>query len=234
MSSSTARDEHGSGEAGSSRPGRWRRLGIHQPGTWGLIAAACCLAGYQLVVHWQLARGGDGAWIALMPLFAAALLAWRTALRWPVATLAAAVAAWLWLRPGAVPGALLAVHVAIYAGLLWMFARTLKRGREPLATAIARRVRGGLPPEIAGYTRRVTQAWCVFFAGMLLASVALFLFAPLAVWSLFANLLNLPLIAAMFAGEYLVRIIRFPHLQHVPITAAARAFRAGRSDAPPG
>src|SRR5262245_43908606 len=191
MSSNTAHDERR-----PSPPGRWRWPGTHQPGKWGLIAAACCLAGYQLVVHWQLARGGAGPWIALTPLTAAVLLAWRSALRWPVALLASAGAAWLWLRPGTVPGTLLAVHVAIYLGLLCMFARTLQRGREPLVTVIARRVRGGLPPEIAGYTRRVTQAWCVFFAGMAMASAALFLFAPLPVWSFFANLLNLPLIAA--------------------------------------
>jgi uncharacterized membrane protein len=233
MSSSTARDER-SGGARPSRPGRWRWLGIHQPGTWGLIAAACCLVGYQLAVHWQLARGGAGTWTALTPLLGAALLAWRTALRWPVALLAAAGAVWLWLGPGTVPGTLLAVHVAVYLGLLWMFARTLRRGREALVTAIARRVRGGLPPEIAGYTRRVTQAWCVFFAGMAVASAALFLFAPLPVWSLFANLLNLPLIAAMFVGEYLVRITRFRHLRHFPITAAAHAFRSSRRDIPPG
>jgi uncharacterized membrane protein len=233
MSSSTARDEHGSEDGRPSRPGRWRWLGGYQPGAWWLIAATCCLAGYQLVVHWQLARGGAGSWIALTPLLAAVLLAWRTALRWPAVLLAAACAAWLWLRPGTVPGALLAVHMTIYLGLMWMFARTLRPGREPMVTAIARRVRGSLPPEIAGYTRRVTQAWCGFFAGMVLASAALFLFAPLPVWSLFVNLLNLPLIAAMFGGEYLVRITRFRHLRHFPITAAARAFRAGGCDKPP-
>jgi uncharacterized membrane protein len=209
------------------------RSSARQGGKWGLIAAGCALMGYQLLAHWALARGAAGAWVALAPLLAAAVLVWCTRLRWPVLLLAAGAGIWLWRRPGNTPGALLAMHVGVYLGLLWLFARTLRHGREPLVTGIARRVRGVLPPEVVGYTRRVTQAWCIFFACMAVASAALFLLAPLPAWSLFANLLNLPLVAAMFVAEYLVRVTRFRHLQHFPITAAARAFRAGGRDTPP-
>jgi uncharacterized membrane protein len=185
------------------------------------------------MVYWAIRRGAAGAWVVLMPLLAVVAVVWRTRLRWPVLAFAAGAAVWLWLLPGSAPGTLAVVHVGVYLGLLWLFARTLRRGREPLVTGIARRVRGTLPLEVVGYTRRVTQAWCMFFACMALASAALFLLAPLAAWSLFANLLNLPLVAAMFLVEYGVRITRFRHLQHFPITAAARAFRVGRRDAPP-
>jgi hypothetical protein len=93
-------------------------------------------------------------------------------------------------------------------------------------------VRGGLPPEIAGYTWRVTQAWCGYFAGTVLASAALFLFAPLPVWSLFVN--SQPAAdGGDVRGEYLVRITRFRHLRHFPITAAARAL-GRRARLPPG
>ncbi|MDE2513521.1 MAG: hypothetical protein KGL22_05395, partial [Alphaproteobacteria bacterium] len=60
--------------------------------------------------------------------------------------------------------------------------------------------------ELVVYTRRVTWAWCGFFAVQLTTSVTLFLFAPLVVWSFFVNVLDIPLVAAMFGAEYLCRI----------------------------
>jgi uncharacterized membrane protein len=233
MSRDSARGEHGAGNCSGSWLARCRSLSARQRGKLVLIAAICVVVTYQLFAHRALAGGGGGSWVAMVPLLALALLAWRTPLRWPGALIAVGAGLWLWTRPGSTPGALLAMHAGVYLGLLWLFARTLRAGREPLVTGIARRVRGVLPPEVAGYTRRVTQAWCVFFACMAVASIVLFRFAPLPVWSLFANLLNPPLVAVMFVGEYLVRITRFRHLQHFPITAAARAFRAGGRNVPP-
>jgi uncharacterized membrane protein len=46
------------------------------------------------------------------------------------------------------------------------------------------------------------------------ASALLFALAPLGVWSLFANLLTLPLVAAMFVAEFLVRMRVCPELGH--------------------
>src|SRR5271170_5894985 len=70
-------------------------------------------------------------------------------------------------------------HWSIYAGLLASFALTLRPGREPLITAMALRLHGGISVELAAYTRKVTIAWSVFFAGQLTLSVTLFCFAPL-------------------------------------------------------
>lgn len=233
MSSGTGRGEPGAGDASRDWLARCRSLSARQAGKLGVIAAACGLIGYQLLAYWALARGAAGSWLALAPLLAATVLGWRTRARWPALVLAAGAVIWLWARPGNTPEMLLAEHVGVYLGLLWLFARSLRRGREPLVTGLARRVRGVLPPGVASYTRHVTQAWCVFFASMAAASTALFLYAPLPIWALFANLFNLPLVAAMFIAEYLVRITRFRHLRHFPISAAARAFRAGGRDAPP-
>src|SRR5215469_1039269 len=96
-------------------------------------------------------------------------------------------------------------HALIYAALLTMFAATLRRGRAPLVTALARRMYAVVPEEMAVYTRRVTWAWCAFFAAQLATSLALFLFAPLVVWSFFVNVLNLPLLALMFIAEHSCR-----------------------------
>ena len=95
-------------------------------------------------------------------------------------------------------------HWGIYASLLTVFALTLRPGREPLITAMVRRMHG-LTPETTANTRKVTIAWVLFFAAQLITSIALFCFAPLVVWSFFVNILDLPLVAAMFAVEYAVR-----------------------------
>jgi uncharacterized membrane protein len=118
--------------------------------------------------------------------------------------------------------------VAIDLLLLWLFARTLAPGRQPLVSAIASIVRGELPPELARYTRAVTWFWCLFFAALALTSVLLAAFAPLAIWSLFANLLVYPFIALMLVLEYAYRRRRFPqHVHFSPLTVAKRLVQAG-------
>lgn len=126
-------------------------------------------------------------------------------------------------------------HAAINLTLLWMFGRTLARGREPLITGFARQVHGALPPELEAYTRNVTAAWCAFFAAEIAVSAVLLLVAPLSTWSLFVNTLTAPLVAAMFVGEYVLRRLRFPDHEHASIfkgvemfIAAARARSAAR------
>jgi len=115
-------------------------------------------------------------------------------------------------------------HAAIYASLLWFFARTLRRGEEALITRVARRLHGSLPPYMEAYTRRLTSAWCVFFIAQLVISALLLAFASLEAWSLFVNLLNLPLVAAMFVGDYLFRVLRYRRYPHVSIAQSVEAF----------
>ena len=115
-------------------------------------------------------------------------------------------------------------HAAIYLSLLWLFGQTLRHEKMPLVTRLATRVHGPLPPAMAAYTRRVTVAWCVFFAAQLLTSVLLFRFAPLNVWSLFINAFNFPLLALMFIGEYGYRTIRHRDFPHATVFDGIRAF----------
>ena len=117
--------------------------------------------------------------------------------------------------------------------LIGVFGRTLAAGREALTTGFARRVHGTLPADIERYTRRVTLAWCVFFAMQVLVSAILFAAAPLETWSVFVNLLSGPLIVLMFAGEYLYRIVRFPDHAHVSIWKGIQMF-VGHGHARPG
>src|ERR1700744_4611034 len=56
-------------------------------------------------------------------------------------------------------------HWALYTSLLVTFALTLRPGQTPLITGMAYRLHGALSDEMIRYTRQVTIAWCVFFAG---------------------------------------------------------------------
>lgn len=97
----------------------------------------------------------------------------------------------------------------------WFFARTLRAGETPLITRMARATRDDeLPAELVGYTRGVTWLWTLILCSMALLSLALALFAPAEIWSLFTNFLNYIILAAVFPLEYLWRRIRYRHLEH--------------------
>lgn len=110
----------------------------------------------------------------------------------------------------AVPATL---HTVAYTALLAAFGLSLRPGRVALVTMLARRMHGAIPDDMAAYTRGVTWAWCGFFGAQIATSLALFLWAPIAAWSLFVNVLNLPLIMLMFVAEYAYRMI---HLRNPP------------------
>lgn len=112
-------------------------------------------------------------------------------------------------------------HWAIYGGLLLTFGLTLRPGRDPLITAMARRLHGAIANELVVYTRRVTIAWCCFFAAQLTTSITLFLFAPLVIWSFFVNVLDIPMVVAMFSAEYVCRLYC---LQNPPRHSLAMIF----------
>ena len=120
-------------------------------------------------------------------------------------------------------------HAIIYSSLLLLFGRSLLPGRIAVVTGLAERFRGRLAPEVAAYTRTVTKVWCAFFAGQLLVSAALLGLAPAPVWSLFVNVLDGPLVAALFLAEFAVRLGRFRHERHASPLAIARSFARGRA-----
>jgi len=98
-----------------------------------------------------------------------------------------------------------APHAIIYLGLLSIFGLSLLPGREPVVTYFARMIHGAISPEIETYTRRVTWAWCGFFALQVVGSVLLLALAQVGWWSVFVNILNVPLIATMMLGERVTR-----------------------------
>lgn len=101
-------------------------------------------------------------------------------------------------------------HASFNLFMMWFFGHTLFGGREPLISRIARLIHGDAYPEVASYTRYVTAAWSVYFALQVIISALLYAFASITAWSFFINVLNLPLLAMMFIGEYLYRSIAHP------------------------
>jgi uncharacterized membrane protein len=207
----------------ADRRAGWRRGAL-------LVAA---LIAYQSLVYWTVSAvpdSGLGELLTAAPLIAVLVWFLGRSPRGRIALLAlgaAGTVGWfIWRAAGASPTIIYPLpHVGAYLFLLWLFGRTLRPGNEALITRLATYVHGRLPEEINGYTRRVTWAWCLFFAGMALTSVLLFVLAPLSTWSLFANLLNLPLVAAMFLCEYAYRLRRYPDFSHASIPTVIRAFQ---------
>lgn len=197
------------------------------------LALLGALVGYQLLLHWAVSSdpaSGLGEFLTIAPLVA--WLVWYLGRSWRgrigLGVLAlASVGGWMfWRAAGADPALVyLLPHVGAYLFMLWLFGHTLFNGGDALITRLARLIHGTLPAEMEAYTRNVTRAWCVFFAAMALTSLMLFLFAPLSVWSVFANLLSLPAVVAMFLAEYLYRIRRYPNFAHASIRATIRAFQ---------
>ena len=104
--------------------------------------------------------------------------------------------------------------VLINTGLAIFFGQTLLPGKTPIITKISILFRGKLEPKAAIYTRRVTQAWTMFFILLAVESSLLALFAPIEIWSLFANIINYIFTALFFVGEYYFRIHHLDELEH--------------------
>ena len=113
-----------------------------------------------------------------------------------------------------------------YSLMAASFGGSLLGDRVALCTQLADQVHGPLTPQEVLYTRRVTAAWALFFLLITAATLILFLFAPLRLWSLFANFCVLPLIGLMFVAEYAVRRRVLPQVPRRGILAAVRVYFA--------
>jgi uncharacterized membrane protein len=198
---------------------------------WALALALVGAAAYAGACHELMVHAAGTAWAV------AALLG-------PWLVLAAGVAIrsrhWVGLALSVLAfGALLAVvarggildptrlyllqHAGVHLVLGASFGLTL---RQPLSMIgrIARRVHP-LTPEMVRYTRRVTIAWVVYFLGMAALSPLVFFTAPLATWSLLANIVTPLAIVALFVGEHLLRYRLNPGFQRVGMRDAIQAYR---------
>ena len=197
-----------------------------------VIALAAAAVAYVLMTHWLMTGAPASPWNAVIVvgpmLGAASVVAWqrRHRLLAALAALAAAglvVQAW---RGHDLPAGSLYVcqHVAIHLLLALVFGLTLQAGREPLVTALARRVHGTMTPAMAAYSRKVTGAWTGYFVAMATLSIVLYVVAPFDVWAAFANLVTPLAILLMFVGEYLLRYRLHPEFERATLAQAVRAY----------
>lgn len=169
----------------------------------GLLFAAVL---YPVAVHLAI--------LAQAPAVAVALLLTMTSLHlfyhlpnlryspWAWTYIAVALAGAVSLAVGAV-GALYLPPVLINLVLTILFARTLRAGRTPLIERFMRlEYASAPPPALCRYGRQLTFLWSGFFAASTLTAIALAAFAPLALWSLWVNILNFVLIALIYAAQY--------------------------------
>ncbi len=167
----------------------------------GLVVVAGVL--YPLVVWLCLGRVSP-RWIALalagLALGRAAVARERFWIAPAIATaVLAAASGWV---DGWTP---LKLHpVVVSLTLLAVFGASL-RGGPSAVERLARLREPELPAHAVAYTRRVTQAWCVFFAVNAALSAALALWGSDAAWALWNGLLSYVAMGLLMLGEWLVR-----------------------------
>lgn len=189
---------------------------------------------YPILLHTFILKDAVEAWCLLLVFAPLLLVASWVILRlvskiwWPLVVLLLAVLIYYIVTGEHVRVGLLAMnglsHATLNLFLLWLFGRTLLRGQEPLISQIARHIKGQLTQEITRYTRQVTIAWCIFFTLQVITSLSLYAFAPIAAWSFFINVLDLPLLILMFITEQAYRTARFPHHSRTSIMKVIKVY----------
>lgn len=213
---------------------------IPQPARrWQLPAMAALLIAWAVAAH--LGSSGAGSAdlntaVAVVPLLAAwTALLWQLHSPWLLAIGMAGAAIlvfelWPPLRQN-VPLLYYLQHLGSHLALAMWFGKTLLQPGDALITSMARFLDGSsISPRKQRYTRQVTIAWTAFFLVNALVSTVLFVAAPVAIWSVHANLLTGPLVATMFLGEHLIRMRVLPPHERPSLAEVVRAYRQRSAD----
>lgn len=101
--------------------------------------------------------------------------------------------------------------VFVNLGLMLLFGMTLRGDSMPLVERMMRMEypTGDLPPPLVRYARSLTQVWVGYFAAIVIISLVLALTAPLALWSLFANILSYVFAILLVFAQYAYRAWRY-------------------------
>jgi uncharacterized membrane protein len=198
---------------------------------WSLGLSVLGVLAYAIASHDLMTRAGASPWAVALLLGPVALVlaarAWRTRHWGLFALLAAAVATvGIAVARGSV-ATLNLVYLVEHAGFhvaLGTFFATSLRGDSSLVGQLAARIHP-LTPAKAAYTRRLTQAWIVYFFTMAAISVALWCAGSFAHWSLFANFGTPLALAAMFAGEHTLRYRLHPEFERASMRDVMHAWR---------
>ncbi|MEO8409184.1 MAG: hypothetical protein ABI478_01320 [Propionivibrio sp.] len=102
---------------------------------------------------------------------------------------------------------------AVNLGLLLLFGLSLLSPCS-MVERFARLREPNLPPSGVRYTRRITQVWCVFFAGNGSFAAWTALYATRDQWALYNGLIAYLLMGGLFTGEWVIR--RFYQVRQQP------------------
>jgi uncharacterized membrane protein len=205
----------------------------------GLIAL-CLIVAWAMLAHYGSVGEGNpnlGAALATAPIVAiAVMILWRFSSPLWVAlggfcALAMVAASWPYLRDN-IAALYFVQHVGTNLALGTFFGITLLGERQALITQFALLAHNGvISAEKTRYTRQLTFVWSLFFFLTASLSVILFFWFPPVAWSIFANILPIPLILLMFGIEHLVRHRVLPPADRSSIADTIRGYQAGRQNA---
>lgn len=125
--------------------------------------------------------------------------------------------------------ALFLPQILINVALALVFGGTLRLGAVPLIERFMHMQLGDtLPAGMQEFARRLTRLWTGFFILMAVTGVGLAAFAPLEVWSTFANVVNYLLVVALFIGQFVYGFLRYRFQNgRDTLVFALRLFRHG-------
>jgi uncharacterized membrane protein len=198
---------------------------------WSLALSLVGVLAYAAISHGPMMQDAGSGWAVAVLLAppALALATWglrerRTLL--PGLVILALAALGVAIARGGVAAVSLAClleHAGVHIALGAVFAGSLRDGGS-LVGQLAARVHA-LTQAMEAYTRRVTQAWALYFFAMAALSVALWLRGSWPHWSLFASF-GTPLgVATMFVGEYLLRYRLHPEFERASWRDVMHAWR---------
>ncbi len=196
------------------------------------------------VIYAGLALAGALTGRAVWPVVG--LLVLLTALLWPALSEGRRGAWGVWLAVvallalatafGMARAAMDALAIPINAAIGWVFARTLRKGHEPLIARMVLQIEGPqrlAAPGVAAYARGLTRVWACVLLGqsvvLLLIWLVLHVDLPialsptLAVWlHRYLSYGGYLLMGLLFVLEYPWRRHRLAHLEHMPFVQVTR------------
>lgn len=117
-------------------------------------------------------------------------------------------------------------HIGAMGSLGILFGSTLGTRDGAFCSRIAKfSIPAPLDAQYLDYTWKVTLTWTLYFAASVLISAALFFFAPLTIWSVFATFVTPVSVFALFACEFLVRGRALPGRPHFSIAQTIESYR---------
>jgi uncharacterized membrane protein len=197
---------------------------------WRILTAVAAVLGLAVALHvvpQALRALIDPAWTMLLLMIADALVvAWlaRSLRSLGSVALLAAIFAFTVMQGqqafAALPSIGLNLLLAAVLGV------SLRRGSAPILTRVAKlSYPQDLTPAHERYLRGLTVVWTLFFLALAATSLALSLYAPFATWSFVINVCSLPMMLALFIGEWAARhrraAARIPSIRNLHAHRAA-------------